>query len=110
MSLSKGTPLSSQIIWLENRVQELEEENEKLLTELGKLTHSEYNLKKENAELKDKNHAHCHKIINLEVEVAGHKEQIKQSYRDKLAANNFSDELDKEFTDRLYRRIWLIET
>jgi hypothetical protein len=30
MSMTKGTPASSQIVWLEGRVQELEAENEKL--------------------------------------------------------------------------------
>jgi len=33
----RGTPASSQIIWLEDRVKELEEENEKLYTEIDKL-------------------------------------------------------------------------
>lgn len=30
MSMTKGTPASSQIVWLEGRVQELEAENERL--------------------------------------------------------------------------------
>jgi hypothetical protein len=37
MNMTKGTPVSSQIVWLEGRVQELEAENEKLRAALEKI-------------------------------------------------------------------------
>lgn len=109
------TLLSSQIIWLEYRVQELEDQVqyrqntnialsamcEKLKEENKHLYDLNHDQEEKIKQLKDENFKRAHKIINLEVEIAGHKEQIKQSYRDTLAADNFDVELDKEFIDRL---------
>ena len=89
MSMTKGTPLSSQIIWLEERVKELEatcleQKNELISIKRGQYFKENEKLKEEIMKLEDKNHSHEllhenfwrvreHRLLN---DISGLKEEI----------------------------------
>ena len=109
MSMTKGTPLSSQIIWLEERVKELEEicfeqKNELISIKRGQYFKENEKLKEEINKLENKNHSHEnfwrvreHRLLN---DISGLKEEIDQLKSNKPE----SDKIENILMDSLDAR------
>ena len=87
MSLSKGTPLSSQIIWLENRVKELEEENDKL---------NQICLEQKNDLVSIRRSQYFKENEKLKLDIAGYKNRIDILQSEKKILHNLNVAAEKK--------------